>query len=511
MSPKGKIYLVGAGPGDPGLITVKGLACLRNADVVVYDHLANDSLLAETRKEAELIYVGKSSSRHTMVQEEISRLLVKLALEGKAVVRLKGGDPFVFGRGGEEVEEIVKAGLPFEVVPGISASVAVPAYAGIPITHRKVASSFAVITGHEAPGKAESSIAWDRLATGVDTLVFLMGVANLGYIVQQLKRNGRPGDTPVAVIHEGTLPSQETAAGTLDTIEERVKEAGIKPPAVIVVGGVAGLRETMRWFDSRPLFGKRVLVTRTRDQASKLSALLEEQGAVPVELPTIEVEAAGEDAGLDRAVGGVSGYDWVFFTSANAVGIFLDRLEKLGGSLGDFKKVKLGAIGPATAEALARAGLRADYVPRRFVAEGILEDIPRSAVEGKRVLLPRADIAREDLAEGLERLGAKVDGVSLYRTVRARAEGQPGLKMLREGRLDVITFTSSSTVANLAAMLGDDRDKINRALVACIGPVTAATARKLGLRVDVVAEEHTIPGLVRAIVMKLSSTEGSKA
>ena len=499
MSPPGKVYLVGAGPGDPDLITVKGLQCLRRSEAIVYDHLANQSLLAQARPGAELIYVGKSSSQHTMSQDEINRLLVKLGLEGKTVVRLKGGDPFIFGRGGEEVESLVEAGVPFEVVPGVTSVTAVPAYAGIPITHRKVASSFAAITGHEAPGKAESSIAWDRLATVVDTLVFLMGVANLGYIVQELTRNGRAADTPVAVIREGTLPGQQTVVGTLADIESRVQKAGMKPPAVIVVGHVVGLRETMRWFDIRPLFGKRVLVTRTREQASKLSRMLEEMGAQPVELPTIEIELVQDDPELDRAVRGVSGYDWVFFTSANAVAIFLEKLNQLGGAVKDLGKVKLGAIGPATAEILAKNGLKADYLPQRFVAEGILEDISRSEVEGKRVLLPRADIARPDLAEGLERLGAQVHQVALYRTVPARGNGQAGLRMLREAAIDIVTFTSSSTVRNLVGMLGPDYGKINDARVACIGPVTAATAQELGIRVDVVAGEHTIPGLVQAM------------
>jgi len=506
--PKGKVYLVGAGPGDPGLITVKGAESIRRAEAVVYDHLANQSLLDDAPDGAELIYVGKSSSRHTMTQDEINRLLVRLGMEGKVVVRLKGGDPFVFGRGGEEIEALVQAGVPFEVVPGISASVAVPAYAGIPITHRNVASSFAVVTGHEAPGKAESSIAWDKLSTGVDTLVFLMGVANLGHIVKQLKGNGRKGSTPVAVIREGTLPAQRTVTGTLDDIERKAGEAGITPPAVIVVGEVVALRGTMRWFDNRPLCGKKVLVTRTREQASRLSRMLEEQGAEPVELPTIEIEPVQDDPDLDEAIRNASSFDWIFFTSANAVGAFLNRMHQLGGTSKDLEKVKFGAIGPATAEALAKQGLKADYVPRRYVAEGILEDISRSQVEGKKVLLPRADIARTDLADGLERLGAIVHNVALYRTVPARGNGQTGTRMLREGQVDVVTFTSSSTVRNLAGMLGDDRSQINQALVACIGPVTAATARELGIRVDVVADEHTIPGLVTALVEKLAAMAG---
>lgn len=502
---KGKVFLIGAGPGDPGLITVKGLDCIRHADVIVYDHLANQSLLAEAQKGARLIYVGKSSSNHTMSQEDINLLLVKLGLEGKNVVRLKGGDPFVFGRGGEEIESLVEAGLEFDVVPGISSSVAVPAYAGIPITHRKVASSFAVITGHEAPGKAESSIAWDKLATGVDTLVFLMGVANIGYIARELKANGRPGNTPVAVIREGTLPGQTTVVGTLDNIEKMVEAAGIKPPAVIVVGNVVGLREKMRWFDKKPLFGKKVLVTRTRQQASRLSAMLEEMGAEPVELPTIAIEPVDDSQDLDRVLRNISGYDWVFFTSANAVVILLDKLSRLGIGMDALKNIRFGAIGPATAEALANSGLRADYVPRRFVAEGILEDIDKSAVDGRKILLPRADLARTDLADGLSRMGASVTDVSLYRTVTPGDNDTAGLHQLKEGLVDIVTFTSSSTVTNLVNMLGDDRDVLNSTFVACIGPVTARTARELGVAVNVVASEHTIPGLVKAMSDSLAS------
>lgn len=495
--------MVGAGPGDPGLITVKGLELLRRADAVVYDQLANQTLLSEAREGAELVNVGKSSARHTMSQEEINRLLVRLGNEGKQVVRLKGGDPFVFGRGGEEVEALVEAGLPFEVVPGVSASVAVPAYAGIPVTHRKMASSFAVITGHEAPGKAESSIAWERLAGGVDTLVFLMGVSNLGYIVRQLTSNGMPGSTPVAVIRRGTLAGQQTVAGTLDDIADRAEAQGIEPPAVIVVGDVVRLRDGMRWFDKSPLFARRVLVTRSREQASRLSGMLEEQGAEPVEVPTIEIRAIEDDPAVDKVFRD-SGYDWVFFTSANAVGVFVAGLARVGRTPGDLEKVRVAAIGPATAEALEKAGMRVDYMPKRYVAEGILEDIPPSLVAGKRVLLPRADIARTDLAEGLERLGATVRQIALYRTVPAAGNGHAGLKMLREGKIDVITFTSSSTVQNLVGMLGEESARINEALVACIGPITAATARKLGIRVDVVAEEHTIPGLIHALVERLS-------
>lgn len=497
------MYLVGAGPGDPGLITVKGRECIRAADCIVYDHLAAESLLDEARAGAELIYVGKCSAHHTLPQGEINRLLVAKAGEGKVVTRLKGGDPFVFGRGGEEAEELVQAGIPFEIVPGVTAAIAVPAYAGIPITHRKAASSFAVITGHEDPTKRQSSIAWDKLATGVDTLVFLMGVANLPYISEQLIRNGRPASTPVAVIRQGTIPGQETVAGTLSDIVERVRQAGLTPPSVIVVGEVVSLRETLRWFDNRPLSGKVVLVTRTREQAGKLSQALQEQGAEAIEVPSIELEPVADSPELNAAIGGLARFDWAFFTSANAVDIFLGQVKARTGDPGDLKKLKLGAIGPATAEALRRFGLNADYVPRRFVAEGVLEDIDPSLVKGKRVLLPRADIARPDLVEGLRAMGAEVQQVVVYHTVPAKNGGREALREVLRRRVDIITFTSSSTVQNFVAMLGDERRALNGMLVACIGPVTADKARELGLKVDITASEHTITGLVSAIVEHL--------
>jgi len=341
----------------------------------------------------------------------------------------------------------------------------------------------------------------------VDTLVFLMGVANLPYISEQLVKNGRPATTPVAVIREGTMASQKTVTGTLGDIVEKVRQAGLTPPSVIVVGEVVSLRDRLRWFDNRPLSGKVVLVTRTREQAGKLSQALREQGAEAVEVPSIELEPATDSPEMSAAIRGLAGFDWVFFTSANAVDIFLGEVKVRNGDCGVLKKLKLGAIGPATAEALRRFGLAADYVPRRFVAEGILEDIDPSLVKGKRVLLPRADIARPDLADGLKAMGAEVQQVVAYRTVPAGSSAREALQAALGRRVDVITFTSSSTVQNFVAMLGDDRSALNGALVACIGPVTADRARELGLKVGVTAGEHTIPGLVRAIVQHLQRGE----
>lgn len=500
----GKVYLIGAGPGDPGLITVRGLECLRTADVVVYDHLVDESLLESARKDAQLIYTGKQQSHHTLPQEEMNSLLVSLAREGKVVARLKGGDPFVLGRGGEEAEALAAAGIPFEVVPGVTAAVAVPAYAGIPLTHRRLASSFAVITGHEAPDKGQPTIDWERVAGGADTLVFLMGVSNLEAICRQLAEHGRPASTPAAVIRWGTYPRQETVTGTLSDIAERAREASMAPPAVLVVGEVVNLRETLRWFDNRPLFGKRVLVTRSRHQASRLSRLLAQEGALPVELPTIEIQPVTSPA-LDRALSRLGDFGWAIFTSANGVEAFFSRLDALGRDSRALGGVKLCAIGEATAAALVGRGLRADLVPGEFSASGILsafDDVLSSAkggqgIGGVRCLLPRAEAVPPELARGLRERGVEVEEVAVYRT-RPTPPSDQARELVET--VDIITFTSSSTVKGLARLMGGKVESINRATVACIGPVTAATAAGMGIRTDVVAPTYTIPGLVSALV-----------
>ncbi|MHB1160785.1 MAG: uroporphyrinogen-III C-methyltransferase [Chloroflexota bacterium] len=498
----GKVYLVGAGPGDPGLLTLRGAELLCLAEVVVYDRLANPLLLdRHLSPRAERIYAGKASSQHTLEQEEINRVLVAKAREGKSVVRLHGGDPFVFGRGGEEALALVAAGIPFEVVPGVTSAVAAPAYAGIPVSHRGQNTSFAVVTGHEDPTKLESTLCWDQLAAGVGTLVFLMGLKNLGVIVQRLMQHGRAADTPVAVIRWGSWTRQQTLVGTLGDIVERVAEARLRPPAVIVVGGVVGLRETLRWWDNRPLFGKRVLVTRSREQASSLSALLRDHGAEPVEVPVLEIVPPDSYDGLDGAIGSLGSYDWIVFTSANGVKALLERLEALGRDVRALGGARLAAIGPATAQALRRCRLHVDLVPSEYVAEEVASALISRGVAGKRVLLPRADLARDVLAPDLERAGAVVDDVVAYRTVPAMADLARLREQLAGGEIDVVTFASSSTVRYLVAGLGEEaRALLARPTIACIGPITAETARELGLRVDVVAAEHTIPGLVEAIL-----------
>jgi uroporphyrinogen III methyltransferase/synthase len=501
---QGIVSLIGAGPGDPGLITVRGRECLLQADVVVYDRLVEPELLRATRPGAELIYVGKSAGHHALSQAEINALLVEKARAGLQVARLKGGDPFVFGRGGEEAAALAAAGIPFEVVPGVTSAVAAPAYAGIPVTHRDLASSFAVITGHrrqdaedgvELP--ASGSQDWAALAR-MDTLVFLMGVSNLPTIVAQLLAAGRDPQTLAALVCQGTTPRQQAVSGCLADIVGRAREMQVAPPATLIVGQVVTLREQLRWFDTRPLFGRRVLVTRSPEQAGDLSARLRRLGAQPVEFPTIEIQPPESWESLDAAIARLAEYDWAIFTSANGVRFFWQRLEQAGKDARAFGLARLAAIGPATAQELAGHGLRADLVPSRYVAECLLAEL--GPVRGLRFLLPRTDVARPTLAEGLRAAGAGVNEVVAYRTRPVSAQSGDELRrILVEGEIDVVTFTSSSTVRHFVAALGPDACLPEGITVACIGPVTARTAQELGLRVDAVAEEYTLDGLVVAL------------
>ena len=498
----GMVYLVGAGPGDYRLISMKAVDCLKMADVVVYDRLADDRILRWAPAEAEYIYVGKASSNHTMKQEDINQLLVDKAKEGKCVVRLKGGDPFVFGRGGEEGLLLRQNNLPFEIVPGITSAISVPAYAGIPVTHRAVATSFAVVTGHEDPTKGESNMRWEHLAMGVDTLVFLMGVANLPHITSKLIENGRSADTPAAVIRWGTKSEQRTLITTVGKAAEDVAKNGIKPPAIFIVGEVVKLRDSLQWFDNlaqRPLFGKRILVTRARSQASKLTAKLENLGAEVIEVPAITItDPVDLYAALDQAIGQLQDYHWVMFTSANGVKHFFARLLQAGKDARALGYAKIAAIGSATAAELKKYGLVADVVPGEYRAEGIIEAMKGKLPPHAKILLPRAEEAREILPEKLREMGAEVDVVSAYRTVCAAADGEALTSELNEGRIDMVTFTSSSTVKNLVNIIGS-ADLLNGVKTACIGPVTADTAKSLGIEPDIIAKEYTIDGLVEAI------------
>lgn len=495
----GKVFLVGAGPGDPGLLTIRGQRALASADVVVYDALAHPSLLDHAPASARRIYVGKRASAHAKSQAEIHRILVREARKGLTVVRLKGGDPYLFGRGGEEAEVLVGAGIPFEVVPGVTAACGVAAYAGIPLTHRDFASCVTFVTGHEAEGKADARIDWEALARTGGTLAFYMGVASLPSIARSLVAAGKPSSTPVAVVQWGTLPRQRAVTGTLATIARVVEKARIQAPAIILVGGVVGLRRRLRWFDRRPLFGRRVLVTRSRAQAGRLSELLAEAGAEAVEVPSIEIAPPRSWKALDRAIVRLAEHDWVVFTSANGVAAFLARLAACGKDARALAEVSIAAIGPATAAALETARLRADLVPGEFTTEALVAAL--RGVRGKRFLLPRADLANPELAEGLRRAGAVVDEVTAYRIRPARISDDDIARL--EGRPpDVVTFASSQTARNLVERLGRSRARrlLAGARIASIGPVTSRTLHELGFRVDLEACEATIPSLVSSIV-----------
>ena len=478
------VYLIGAGTGDFGLLTLRACELLQAADVVIYDRLADDAILSLCAA-AKKIYVGKAAGRHTLKQEEINQLLVEEARLNKIVVRLKGGDPFVFGRGGEEALYLREHGLPFEIVPGITSAIAVPAYAGIPVTHRGIATSFAVVTGHEDPFKPESSIRWDKLATAVDTLIFLMGVANLPQIVSKLIEHGRKPDTPAALIRWGTKPEQEVIVTTL----AEAPHANIAPPAIFIVGEVVNLREQLKWFEVRPLFGKKILVTRARAQASNLSKALQDLGAHVIECPTIKIVAPPDNfSQLDEAIKNLRGYDWVVFTSVNGVDKFFDRLTLHGRDARALNKV--AAIGSATAQRLLSFGIIADVVPKDFVAESLADSL-KDVVAGKKVLLARAAVARDVLPETLKNFGAEVTIAPAYQTL-SEASAQ-----IDFDSLDLVTFTSSSTVKNFIAAYGVDC--LKKIPSAAIGSITAKTLESFGVAAAVVAEEFTISGLVEAI------------
>jgi uroporphyrinogen III methyltransferase / synthase len=502
-SDKGMVYLVGAGPGDPELITAKGIRCIAAADVLIYDYLASRELLVHAGPECELIYVGKKGGDHTLSQDGINALIVAKAAAGNTVTRLKGGDPFIFGRGGEEAEELVKAGIGFEIVPGVTSAIAAPAYAGIPLTHRQFTSTVAFITGHEDPSKAASDIDWAALAKGIGTLVFLMGVKNLARIVERLQRHGRPAATPAALVRWGTTSRQKTVTGTLGNIEDKARQAGIKAPAILVVGQVVALRDSLKWFETRPLLGKRIVVTRARTQASDLIRRLTALGAECLQCPTIKVVPPPTWEPLDQAIQNLAQYHWLIFTSVNGVQNFFERLFKLGMDARRLGHLRTAAIGPATAERLRRFGLNTDILPKTYQAEAVAEAFTQLTVKDRKVLLPRAKEARTVLPEELRRMGARVDEIVAYQTVGAGEAGPTLLSALEQGTIDLITFTSSSTVRNFRALLPQGPQAlamIKGARIACIGPITADTAGSLGFQVDITARQFTIDGLCQAIV-----------
>ena len=495
--PTGIVYIVGAGPGDRKLITLKGVECLQRADVVIYDLLLNDRLLEHCRPQTEKIRAPDPRIRATR-QAELNRLLVEHATAGKVVVRLKGGDPYIFGRGGEEAVALTEAGIPFEVVPGITAAIAASAYAGIPVTHRDYASSVAFVTGHSAALRPDSNVNWEQLATAVDTLVVYMGVAHLRQIVEQLIAHGRDAQTAVSLVRVGTTPQQQIVQGTLADIVQKVEAAHLSSPAIIVVGEVNRLRQQLRWFDTKPLFGKRILVTRARAQASGFADLLEANGAAVLQFPTIQIHPLDVDSAYIHTL---QEYDWVIFTSVNAVEIFYEHLQENGKDARVFGASKICAVGPKTVDALNSIGIQPDFVPRHSRGSAIAAEI--EGISGKNILLPRAKIATTDLPNGLRKRGASVDDVPLYDTIKIASENADEIETdLLNGRIDLVTFTSSSTVTNFLAMFPAHTPEtlLTNVKVAVIGPETQKTAMKYGAQVDIVAKEASVESLAEAIV-----------
>ena len=491
----GKVYLVGAGPGDPGLITVKGRKILERADSILYDHLASERLLDLAPPQAERIYVGKKRAVHEASQEEITAMMIDRARRGQTVVRLKGGDPFIFGRGGEEVEALTAAGIPFEIVPGVTTPLGLAAYTGVPLTHREHTSAVTFVTGHSV-----AAIDWRKVGAS-ETIVLFMGLVNFAAIAQELIRHGRAPETPAMAVRWATRPDQQTITGTLGDLAVRLEKAAMKPPATIVIGEVVALRERFNWFEKLPLFGKRIIVTRDWRQSSMLAEPLEALGAEILFVPVIEIADPAESSALNEAIQNLASYDWLIFTSANGVRQFVEALDRSSKDLRDLR-AKLCAIGPATRAAIEALHLLVDVMPEEYVAESLVEALAGENLKGKRILLPRAAVARDLVPDTLRERGAIVDVVEAYRTI-VPADAAVRAKEALAHKPDWITFTSSSTVKNLLAVAG--REALRGIKVASIGPVTSATAREAGLTVDVEADPHTIDGLVDAIVHKRES------
>lgn len=495
---KGKVYLIGAGPGEYKLMTLKGMEIIKKADVIYYDRLVNPAYLKEAKKDCELIYVGKESDNHTMPQEIINQQLAQKAKEGKLVARLKGGDPYVFGRGGEEGEVLYAEGIDFEVVPGITSAIGGLCYAGIPITHRDYASSFHVITAHLKD--TEQSLDWKVLSQLKGTLVFLMGVSNLKTIAEKLIEQGKSKETPAAVINWATRSNQRVVTGNLADIYEKAQEAKLQSPSLIVIGEVIRLREKLNFFESRPLFGKNIVVTRAREQSSSLVSKIEELGGNAVEIPAIKIKRLENNKPLEEAILNLKEYSYIIFTSINGVDIFFEKLFSLGKDSRALALAKLVVIGRATGEALERYGLRPDIMPKRFVSEDIVEALKDTISSNDKILLPRAKEAREYLAEELSKL-CSVTEISTYETVIDNSEKEKLQELMRERSIDYITFTSSSTVENFIALLGRENVKLLHGIkLVSIGPITSKTLRSYNLDIYKEAEEYTIDGVVKCIL-----------
>ncbi len=496
----GKVILVGAGPGDEGLLTLRGKEWLERADVVVYDHLANERLLRFTSPETEIIYAGKKEGHYTLSQQNINTLLIEKAKAGNIVVRLKGGDPFIFGRGGEETHALTEAGIPFVVVPGVTSPIGVAAYAGIPLTHRDFSSTLSIITGSNEKGKEDAHIDWEKIASRTGTLIFLMGARKLKRIADNLMKYGKDPDTPIAVIQWGTTHRQKTWTGTLGTIVGIAAKADIQPPALTIVGEVVNLKPHTDWYETLPLFGKTFVITRPEEQSEAFIHGLLERGAEPLLFPVIETVPPEDWAPLDTAIENLEHYDGLIFTSVNGVKFFMRRLKEQGKDVRELKGLRLYAIGPKTEQAVNALGIPVDGVPEEFVAESLIDHLGRKNIKGKKFLLPRATVARETLPDQLRELGAEIDVPPAYRTVRPQTDTQELTRRLKEGSIHAVTFTSSSTVTHFMELIGEElKPQLAKVAVACIGPVTAQTAEQAGLKVDVMAEEYTVDGLIAAL------------
>ncbi|MCX7966277.1 MAG: uroporphyrinogen-III C-methyltransferase [Syntrophorhabdaceae bacterium] len=486
-----KVYLIGAGPGDLKLITVRGLELIQKADVIIYDNLVNRDLLNYAKKDAVIIYAGKQASRHELTQNEINELLFEKAKENNTVVRLKGGDPFIFGRGGEEAFFLAEHGIDFEICPGVTSAISVPAYAGIPLTHRHFASSVAFITGHEDAEKTASSINWEKISIGADTLVFLMGIKNIKQITEKLIEFGRNPDTEACVITNGTLPEQKVVTGKLSDIAEKAKQEGIRPPGIIVVGRVVELRKILSWFEKKPLYGKKIAITRARPQSIKLGTALSDKGAMVIYIPVIEIKPIKPNIPLDEAIKDLDSYFGIIFTSTNSVSIFFDALFENKKDARFLCDKKIFAIGEATAKALLEKGVISDFVPEKWTSEGIVEVLKTLDLNNKKILLPRAEEASNIIAQYIHKNGGSCHVVPIYRTVLPEKT-----EHLKENP-DVITFTSSSTVRNFISIYG--KDILKTTINASIGPVTTYTLKDYGIEVHIEAKRHDISGLVEAI------------
>jgi uroporphyrinogen III methyltransferase/synthase len=497
MMQPGRVYLTGAGPGDEGLLTVKALRLIQEAEVIIYDRLIGEEILKYASPAAEKLYAGKESGGHSLPQDKINEMLLHYAQAGKKVLRLKGGDPFLFGRGGEEAEYLHKFGVDFEVVPGVTSALAAPAYAGIPLTHRGYASLVTILTGHEDPSKAHSAVDWKNLANNPGTLVILMGLENLASIVKTLIDYGKDPATPVALIQEGTKPTQQVVTGTLQDIAIKAEAATLTPPVIIVIGKVVPLRQSLKWFETKPLCGKTIVITRAEAQAQELLEKLEDWGAKVLSFPVIKITSPPSWGALDAAWERISGYDWIVFTSVNGVAAFFRKRLKQGKDIRALAGIKIAAIGDATAGALEPYYLKADLVPQEYSQEGLLAAFKAIGVKGQKILIPRSLKARAVLENGLQELGAQVEVVPVYQTLPVEDKISELKSLLAQGKIAAVTFTSTSTVENFYRFIGSLPPEVK---VICIGHITAQAAQAVGYKVSAVAKKYNIDGLVEAVV-----------